>query len=147
MIQRDTIPADQQLHTAVYDALFEGVTAPIYDRIPDGGKALEDSVTKMPYVVISSLQDTDRSTLTTRGHRYEAHIIVYSDASSRQEAYTLKQQVIEALDRNLFSLSDHYTVKARYLRGPVRIEAEPKMGRSFVRADIFFEYFTQVKPN
>lgn len=146
MIQRDTIPADQQLHEAIYDALTAALTVPVYDRLPDRGQALDAAITEMPYVVISSLTDEDRSTLTTRGQRFEAHIITYSDSTSRQETYGLKRSIIQALDRTLFSLQDHYTVRASYTRGPIRVEGEPPHGRSFVRSDLFFEYFTQVKP-
>jgi hypothetical protein len=146
MIVRDLTTADEQLHKAIYGLLDAALDVPVYDRLPDRGKLLGDTMTPMPYVVISDMNDTDRSTLTTRGQRYEVLLIVYSDSGSRQEVYDIKRQVVEALTRKKPTIDGHWIIKARYLRGPVRTEPEPSQGRTLYRADIAFEYFTQVKP-
>lgn len=144
-------PADEALHEALYSRLRSLLDAagytdvPVFDRLPDAGRAPTEKPTAMPYVVIVSLDDEQRGTWSTRGQRFTARLLIYSSARTRREIYQLKETVVAGLDRHRFDLSaaGHVTIKAFYERGPIRPEPDAAQGRDLLRADLELSYWTQ----
>ncbi len=93
------------IHTAIFDALVAGVTAPVYDRPPHGKPH--------PFVEMTRQVVTPRGGLNDNEDDRFIYLAIWSDTKGQDEALGIMAEIADALHNAKLTLSTGVSVLCR----------------------------------